>query len=74
MASAITITATTPANTSGTILRCRPFVKRYPKFWTPIRIPTVAREIVDTATTRSPARMTGPARGNSTAQKRRHAP
>ena len=36
-----------------------------------MRIPTVTRLMVLTAATRSPARITGPASGNSTAQNRR---
>src|SRR5690606_29858755 len=72
--SAITITATTPANTSTRMRRCSPFVNRYPRLSTPIRMPTVASAMVDTAVTRSPASTTGPASGNSTPQNRRHGP
>src|SRR5690606_9218855 len=49
--SAITITATTPANTSTRMRRCSPFVNRYPRLSTPIRMPTVASAMVDTAVT-----------------------
>ena len=46
MTRAMITTASTPAKTSGRILRCDPFVNRYPRFCTPIRAPTVASEIV----------------------------
>src|SRR5690606_18316729 len=71
---AMTTTAVTPASTSATIRRCRPFSNRYPRLVTPMRMPTVASEIVLTAATRSPASRTGPDSGSSTVQKRRAAP
>ena len=39
-----------------------------------MRMPTVTRLMVLTAVTRSPARITGPASGNSTVQNRRQLP
>ena len=58
--------STIPVRISAAIPRWKPSVNSAPRLSTPITAPTVVRLIVLTATTRIPARRTGPASGSST--------
>src|SRR5699024_6097917 len=62
--------STTPVRISATMPRRNPSTNSMPRLETPRTPPTVTREIVDTATTRTPASSTRPARGSSSRQKR----